>query len=98
VSARLSDISDWPARFDGQAKAERLLAEELRRVRWTEADLRRHRKGDGRKLKMALRLRRETTMTLSWIAKRLQMGTKTHLSRLLYWQTREQREADARKS
>ena len=82
----------------GQAKAERLLAEELRRARWAEADLGRRRKGDGRKLKMALRLRRETTMTLSWIAQRLQMGTKTHLAYLLYWQTREQREADARKS
>jgi hypothetical protein len=33
-----------------------------------------------------LRLRRETTMTLSWIAEHLRMGTKTHLAHLLYWQ------------
>jgi len=82
----------------GQAKAERLIGEELRRARWTEADLGRRRKGDGRKLRIALRLRRETTMTLSWIAQRLQMGTKTHLSHLLYWRAREKREAHASKS
>jgi hypothetical protein len=37
---------------------------------------------------MAERVRRETTMTLARIAERLQMGTKTHLSHLLYWQKR----------
>ncbi len=40
------------------------------------------------KLKIALRLRQQTTMTLAWIAQRLQMGTKTHLSHLLYWDER----------
>jgi hypothetical protein len=30
-------------------------------------------------------LRQETNMTLSWIADRLQMGTRTHLARLLHW-------------
>ena len=40
---------------------------------------------------MALRLRRETTMTLAWIAQRLQMGTKTHLAHLLYWQGQEKK-------
>ena len=39
-------------------------------------------KRDLKKIKMALRLRRETTMTLAWIAQRLQMGTKTHLATL----------------
>jgi hypothetical protein len=46
------------------------------------------RKGDAKKLRMALRLREETTMTLAWIARRLERGTKTHLSHLLYWQKR----------
>ena len=27
-------------------------------------------------------------MTLAWIAQRLEMGTKTHLANLLYWQSR----------
>jgi hypothetical protein len=54
-----------------------------------EEDLNRRLKGDPQKVKMALHLRRETTMTLSWIAQRLRMGTKTHRSHLLYWHGRE---------
>jgi hypothetical protein len=34
---------------------------------------------------MAQALRREITMTLAWVAARLQMGTKSHLTHLLYW-------------
>jgi hypothetical protein len=44
---------------------------------------------DVKNLKIALRLRRETTMTCAWIAQQLLMGTKTHLTHLLYWQNRE---------
>ncbi|MDA1055846.1 MAG: hypothetical protein O3C40_36120 [Planctomycetota bacterium] len=40
------------------------------------------------KVALAQRLREETTMTLAWIAERLQMGSKTHLAHLLYWQRR----------
>jgi hypothetical protein len=46
------------------------------------------RKGDAGKVRIARRLRRETTMTLEWIAARLRMGTKSHLVHLLYWQGR----------
>ena len=67
-----------------QAKAERLLAAELAREGWTEADLAGRRKGDRVKLKLAAKLRAETTMTLEWIAERLQMGTRGHLTHLLY--------------
>jgi REP element-mobilizing transposase RayT len=69
-------------------KAERLVKEQLRRLGWRELDLTAHRKGAPEKLEIASRLRKETTMTLAWIAQRLQMGTKTHLSHLLYWQQR----------
>jgi hypothetical protein len=34
-------------------------------------------------VKLARRLRAETTMTLRWIANRLQMGSWTHVSNLL---------------
>ena len=57
------------------AKAERLLAEELRQRGWDEEELMRRRKADREKLAMAQRLRTETTMTWSWIASQLQMGT-----------------------
>jgi len=69
-------------------KAERLVKEELHRLGWRELDLEAYRKGAPEKLKIASRLRKETTMSLAWIAQRLHMGTKTHLSHLLYWQNR----------
>jgi REP element-mobilizing transposase RayT len=58
-----------------EGKAERVIEEELGRLGWGEAALRERRKGDGGKVAMARRLRRETTMTYGWIAKRLQMGS-----------------------
>jgi len=38
------------------------------------------------KVKMALRLRRESIMTLKWIAERLQMGAPGYVNLLLYRQ------------
>jgi len=71
-----------------EAKADRIIAEELRRAVWSEAELQLRKKGDANKLVIARRLRAETTVTLQWIAARLHMGTKTHLSHLLYWTRR----------
>jgi len=45
--------------------------------------LRRRRKSDPVKIGLAAQLRRETTMTLKWIAERLQMGAWTHLNKRL---------------
>ena len=74
-----------------EAKAQGIVGEELRRLGWSEKRLQAERKGDVRELRMAARLQRETTMTLEWIAGRLRMGTRTHLSRLLYWRQHGQR-------
>jgi len=63
--------------------AERLVEAELRRRGWTQAELSRRRKGDSEKVEMAWRLRQETTMTLKWIAQRLNMGAWTHVSNCL---------------
>lgn len=79
------------SRESAEAKGVRIIQEALGRLGWPEAELIRRRKGDPAKLQIALCLWRETTMTLEWIAKRLAMGTKTHLSHLLYWQGRERR-------
>ena len=57
-------------------KAQRLVSEELRRRGWTEQDLETRLKTDAAKVKMAARLRRETVMTLDWIAARLRMGCR----------------------
>ena len=71
-------------RGSAEEKARRLVADGLRKARWTEADLRRRRKSDPVKIGLAAQLRRETTMTLKWIAERLQMGAWTHLNKRLY--------------
>jgi REP-associated tyrosine transposase len=74
------------------AHAEKLVLGELRRRRWTAATLNRRLKGDPEKIKIALRLRQETTMTLKWIAERLKMGTWTYLSNCLSVQRKKKRE------
>jgi hypothetical protein len=50
---------------------------------WKETELARRRKGDEEKVRVAQRLRRETTMTLAWTAQRLEMGSWTYVSNLL---------------
>jgi len=64
-------------------KARRIVAAELKRLNWTESELRRRRKGDPKKVRIARRLREKTTMTLKWIAGELCMGAWTHVSNLL---------------
>ena len=64
-------------------KAQRIVTEELKRRGWKERELPERRKGDKQKVKMARRLRTETTMTLKWIAQRLSMGSWTNVSNLL---------------
>ncbi len=66
-----------------EVKARGIVAAELKRMGWTEEDLARRRKGDGEKVRIARRLRDETTMTLKWIAGVLHMGAWTHVSNLL---------------
>jgi hypothetical protein len=80
-------------RQSGEEKARRVLEAELQRLGWRTGDLEARRKGDPEKVRLALRLRGETTMTLGWIAQALQTGTKTYLSHLLYWQGRMEKES-----
>ncbi|MCP5515928.1 MAG: hypothetical protein H7A45_01565 [Verrucomicrobiales bacterium] len=49
------------------AKAERIIGEELQRVGWTRADLEKRKRIAPEKLKLAARLRRETTLTINRI-------------------------------
>ncbi len=74
-----------------EAKAERVVQGELTKRKWDERTLAARRKGDAGKVAIAQRLRRETTVTLGWIAERLRMGTKTHVAHLLYWSRRNEK-------
>jgi putative transposase len=58
-----------------QTKGERIIAEELRRLGWRGADLAARRKRDPDKVAIAVRLRRETTLSVKEIAARLHLGT-----------------------
>jgi REP element-mobilizing transposase RayT len=72
--------------------AERLVKDQLRKRHWTEAELSRRRKGDPEKVQMASELRAQTTMTLKWIAQRLDMGAWTHVSNCLVQKRKEEKQ------
>lgn len=67
-----------------ERRAERIVREELRKRRATEADLRRWPKGAAAKVQIAQALRRATTMPQAWIARRLHAGSPTYLYNRLY--------------
>jgi len=67
-----------------QAKAERIVAAELRRLGWKEGDLEKRRKNDPDKLEIAARLRRETTLSVKDIAARMHLGTSKGANRNLH--------------
>ena len=62
--------------------------EEWRSRRWTERDLEKRPKTAAAKVKLAVRLRGETVMTLAWIAPRLQMGSRHTVAHCLKGQRR----------
>ncbi len=65
------------------SRAERMLAAELKRRGWSADELAARRKGDREKVRIARRLRSETTMTLDWIAQRLNMGAAGYAAHCL---------------
>ena len=67
-----------------EARAEGMVLAELKRRRWTEAELGRRAKGDAGKVAMAARLRAESAVTVRWIAERLRMGAPGYVNHLLY--------------
>jgi putative transposase len=76
IEGKLSEHHFGKLRLEtAQAKAERLVAEELKRRQWAEADLTQRRKSDPEKLAIAVRLRRETTLSVKAIARRLHLGS-----------------------
>ncbi len=72
-----------------QAKADRLMAEELRRLGWSARDLVRRPKNDPGKLAIAVRLRRETTLTIKDITARVHLGTYNTANARLHWAMKE---------
>jgi hypothetical protein len=65
-------------RESAEEKARRILQEELDKLGWTVKDLAARSKGDVRKVRLAGRLRTETSVTWKWISEQLHMGTWAH--------------------
>lgn len=63
-----------------QAKAQRIVEQELKRRHWTQNDLKDRRKCDPSQLAIAARIRRETTMTVKDIATLVHLGTARNAS------------------
>ena len=73
-------------RETAEAKAKRIVAQELRRLGWKETELANRRKSDPAKLAIAARLRKETTLSIKSIAARVHLGTsKSANARLHTW-------------
>ena len=66
------------------AKAERIIAEELQQRGWREEHLVVRRKNDPAKLDIATRLRKETTLPIKAIADRIHLGTSKSANMKLY--------------
>lgn len=66
------------------SKAERIVEEEMRKLKVKERDLDTRCKGDLDKVRIAVRLRRETTVTFEWIAERLRMGSRSYAQNLVH--------------
>jgi len=65
-------------------KAQSIVRAGLKELGWKEKELPERPKGDKGKVELARQLRQETTMTLKWIAQRLNMGSWTYVSNLLH--------------
>ena len=90
--ARLVDRLGKPASENHRAKervetdeqrAERIVRAGLTKLGWRDENLRLHRKSHPNKVALAKALRAQTAVSLKWIARRLDMGTWSHVSNLL---------------
>jgi hypothetical protein len=66
-----------------EQKAEAIILARLKKLGWRKTVLWARRKSDPQKVALARDLRRQTTVSLKWIAQRLEMGSWTHVSNLL---------------
>jgi hypothetical protein len=66
-----------------EQKAEAMILARLKELGWGKAGLGARRKTDPQKVALARDLDHQTTVSLKWIAQRLEMGSWTHVSNLL---------------
>lgn len=95
IESQLGPHHSGRLRFEtAAAKAERIVAEELKRLGWNEGELARRPKGDVEKLAIAVRLRQQTTLTVAGIAQRLHCGSWKSLRNKLYLRNKAQAKSE----
>ena len=67
-------------------RADQIVLHELQKAGWPENRLLSTPKGHPLKVKIGIRLRNQTTVTYKWIGQRLNMGSPSHVSNLIYAQ------------
>ena len=87
MDGRLGDYHSGALRLEtAEAKAERIIADDLNQRGWKDPDLVGRRKSDPGKPAIAARLRQETTLSVKAIAARMHLGTsKSANARLHHW-------------
>jgi hypothetical protein len=66
-----------------EQKAEAIIRARLKELGWAKTGLEARRKSDPQKVALARDLRGQTTVSLKWIAQRLEIGACMHVSNLL---------------
>ena len=90
LDGKLTDNHQARERADtAEMKGERIIQSRLDEIGWSETDLRERGKCVPEKIRIAQQLRAETTLSLKRVAERLNMGTWTNVSSLLYKVTKQ---------
>ena len=97
LEGKLGDHHAGAMRLEtAEAKAGRIIQEELARLGWDAGQLQLQRKNDPRKLAIAARLRRETTLSLKAIAARVGLGSSKSANATLHrWMAQRNQSASA---
>ena len=64
-----------------ESKARRMVSEGIKGLGWKETELGRRAKSDPGKIGLAKKLRKETTMTMKWVADWLRMGSSHNVAK-----------------
>ena len=83
IQFRMASQSPSAMQKYGGRGGKSLVIEELKRARKTETDIANDKKGVAWKVRIAIRLRKETTVKNPWIAQRLNMGNPNYVSLLV---------------
>jgi len=85
LDGKLTEAHQARKRADiAEMKGESIIQSRLQEIGWSETDLQERGKCVTEKIRIAQQLRAETTLSLKRVAERLNMGTWTNVSSLLY--------------